>query len=398
MPYMFFIILFFLSLTASSQEAYTQTSLTQKKKELQSIQSTLSQTNKDTLKAQKAITEQKKEIETTKKQLIEQNKKTREQEALILKTSKRIDSLKAQEEKETELLKTERQALSVFFIALQRLANTPAQSLLVKPEAPIKTARAQRVLQNTMAQIQEKTKTINAHIASLQQTKTELRKKKLDLEDQKNILSEKQKNLENLIAKKNTQLSSTESELENYRKETKKLALNADNLQDLVVKLEAEEQISGLSFVPKKPKRNTAAVSSVFSLKEGSYLPVVGHVSRNYGEKNEFGVTNKGIEIEGKHDSTVTTPFSGTIKFAGPFKHYQKIIIIEHPDNKISLIGGLKKLYTKTGQYVDSGEPIGTLGGFRGASSTLYYELRDRGKQIDPQKYLMKLAKAAQKT
>lgn len=397
MRYLFiFTFVCLLCVCSAHMESYAS-SLEKTKKELKTIQSTLSKNTQSQQLTQKELEKQKKEIEQTRKKLIEQNKKTRRQEQLILDVSQKIEALQKQETEETEFLKTEKQSLAVFLIALQRLANTPAQALIVKPEAPIKTARAQRVLQDTMAQIQDKTKTINAHIKTLQATKSELRQKKLYMEEQKNLLAGQQMELEGLISKKNKQVSLTEAELDGYRQETKKLAKNAENLQELMTQLEAQEQIGGLRSIPKKPKREQPQ-NVVFSLKGGSYLPVVGHVSRNFGEKNQFGVTNKGIEVQGKEDSTVTTPFSGTVKFAGPFKHYQKIIIIEHPDGKISLIGGLKKLYTQTGQYVDSGEPVGTLGGFRGGTSTLYYELRDRGKHIDPQKYLLKLAKATQKT
>ncbi len=396
--YFFIALITFFALFQTPEQA--KASIDETKKELQTLQTNLSKIKKTKTLTEKELNAQKKEIEKNRRALIKQTKKTREQERVLLDTSLKINKLTQPEKSAQNMLKGEKESLSLFLIALQRLSNTPTQSLLVKPEAPIKTARAQRVLQNTMSSIQIKTKKINNGIKKLQKTKKELRQKQLYLQEQTVQLEAKKADLEKLIDQKDKQLQSTENELDSYKKQVHSLAENASSLQELLKKLETEETLNKLALPTKKPlrKQKEKTIPDSFSFNESSYLPVVGFISRNFGEKNEYGVTNKGIEIKGSKGSTVTTPFSGTVKFAGPFKHYQKIIIIEHPNNQLSLIGGLEKLYTKTGQYISAGEPLGTLGGFRGATSHLYYELRNKGKQIDPQKYLLKLAKAAQKT
>ena len=108
-------------------------------------------------------------------------------------------------------------------------------------------------------------------------------------------------------------------------------------------------------------------------------------------------MTNKGLDIQTRPGATVITPLSGRVKFAGPFKSYKNIVIIEHSNKKISLLGGLDDINVSLGQDLRAGEPVGKMSKQEN-KNTLYFELRDKGQQIDPEKYLWALAKKQQRT
>ena len=80
----------------------------------------------------------------------------------------------------------------------------------------------------------------------------------------------------------------------------------------------------------------------------------------------------------------VVAPMGGVIRFAGFFKNHGKIIIIEHEKGYHSLIAGLGKIDTIVGQTVDAGAPIGTMPGLKNKRPRLYYELRYKGKPVNP--------------
>ena len=115
-------------------------------------------------------------------------------------------------------------------------------------------------------------------------------------------------------------------------------------------------------------------------------LPVQGVVLTGFGETDSIGAKSQGLSVEAPPGALVVAPMGGRIKFAGTFKNYGKMIIIEHESGYYSLIGGLGGISAAVDQAVRPGEPIGKLPGAssRGASPVLYYELRHKGQAIDP--------------
>ena len=73
----------------------------------------------------------------------------------------------------------------------------------------------------------------------------------------------------------------------------------------------------------------------------------------------------------------------GVVRYIGSFKQYQNLIIIEHKGEYHSLIAGLDQINVSLGQSVIAGEPLGITRS-QSASSILYYELRHKGRPINP--------------
>jgi murein hydrolase activator len=123
-------------------------------------------------------------------------------------------------------------------------------------------------------------------------------------------------------------------------------------------------------------------------------LPVTGRVQTGYGQTIAGGDKSQGLSIAAAPGAIVTAPTGGIVRFAGPFRQYKLLVIIQHPNGEHSLLGGLQELYTRVGDSVVSGEPVGKLphsaegdGKLVGDSTrtaSLYYERRRHGKPIDP--------------
>jgi septal ring factor EnvC (AmiA/AmiB activator) len=114
--------------------------------------------------------------------------------------------------------------------------------------------------------------------------------------------------------------------------------------------------------------------------------PVMGKVVTKFGTREMVGEA-RGIRIESRPGAQVVAPYDGKIVFAGPFRHYGQLLIIEHGDGYHSLLAGFGQLYGSIGQWVLTGEPVGVMTAKKSANQ-LYLELRSEGRAINPEPWL----------
>ena len=100
-----------------------------------------------------------------------------------------------------------------------------------------------------------------------------------------------------------------------------------------------------------------------------------------------LGVHAKGITLKTRANARVTTPYDGTVLFAGPFQNYGQLVIIDHGDEYLSVLSGFGGMDVAVGQEVLAGEPIGSMGQ---SNTNLYLEMRYRGQAIDPEPWFKK--------
>jgi septal ring factor EnvC (AmiA/AmiB activator) len=129
------------------------------------------------------------------------------------------------------------------------------------------------------------------------------------------------------------------------------------------------------------------ALRSFAAAKGAVLLPVSGRILHRFGEAGTGGIVAKGIEIETRPGAAVVAPYDGRVEFAGPFRGYDQILIIEHGDGYHSLLIGLGRIDAVAGQELTTGEPVGvTKSG--GGPTGLYLEFRYHGQPIDPRPWL----------
>jgi septal ring factor EnvC (AmiA/AmiB activator) len=109
-------------------------------------------------------------------------------------------------------------------------------------------------------------------------------------------------------------------------------------------------------------------------------LPVVGDVVTGFGEISESGVRARGLTIATAPAATVVAPAPGRVAYAGPFRGYGRIVIIEHGGGWTTLIANLDKLSAQIGDNVRQGDPLGSAGTSR---PRLIVELRRQDRPID---------------
>ena len=112
--------------------------------------------------------------------------------------------------------------------------------------------------------------------------------------------------------------------------------------------------------------------------------PAKGKVVDGFNETR-----NKGIDIGGSEGEAVLAAGDGEIVYSGSgLRMYGNLVIIKHNDDFISAYAHNKQILVKQGQSVKRGQRIADLGKTDDGQARLHFEIRYRGKPVDPIKYL----------
>ena len=118
--------------------------------------------------------------------------------------------------------------------------------------------------------------------------------------------------------------------------------------------------------------------------------PAHGRRAIAFGDKTQYGGQSKGIVIETRQNAQITSPCDGWIVYAGEFRSYGQLLIINAGGGYHVLLAGLSQIDVQPGQFVLAAEPVGTMSGTAAAqgktsnSPVLYVEFRKDGRPIDP--------------
>ncbi len=192
---------------------------------------------------------------------------------------------------------------------------------------------------------------------------------------------------------------------EEERKQEEMRALAADKQRELAEKAEKNTTETTVIVPTPPPSRksdvanqapqtapNQTQVASLpqigagrpFSKIKGTLpLPVGGRIISNYNSTRKRS-QRSGIEIETRDGAAVVSPYDGQIAFAGPFRHYGLLLIIDHGEGYHTLLAGMGRIDGDVGQLLLAGEPVGTMKSENNVKPTLYMELRVKGSPVNP--------------
>lgn len=126
------------------------------------------------------------------------------------------------------------------------------------------------------------------------------------------------------------------------------------------------------------PSRRTARASA--SRRPPYRLPVMGEIVEGLGEVSDAGIRSRGLTIATQPGAQVIAPTTGRISYAGEFRGYGRIVIIDHSGGWTTLITDLETVDVRVGQVVRQGAPIGRTGRDR---PQVTVELRRGGEPVD---------------
>lgn len=141
--------------------------------------------------------------------------------------------------------------------------------------------------------------------------------------------------------------------------------------------------------VSKKKIENSNLPKTNFSQKISHWQwPVKGNVIAKFSSKAQG---NKGIDIAGRRGTSIRSAASGKVVYAGSaLRGYGKLIIIKHNDDYLSAYAHNDKILVKEQQQINIGDVIAKMGNTDAQRVMLHFEVRFRGKSVNPLKYLPK--------
>ncbi len=350
------------------------------------------------------------------------------QESSLSILENRLSDLEKQEQHLKSTLGLRDEQLQHLAMALQRMALRPTDAVTLSPLRPDDAVRTAILLRAAVPAVKDSTKKLHGELAELTGVRAEMESQQQKIALATAGLIDKRRALETAEQEK----AKLQSELQTANTEAttkvQRLAAEASDLKDLVTKViaaradEAKRQeaqrradaatsVQAGRIVLKPPPgvetkssksetqmaalpRETARTPTKppdlkpFSQARGTMpFPVVGTLKKRYGEDSEGpGGTSKGIVIATRANGQVIAPFDGIVAFAGPFRGYGLLLIIEHSEGYHTLLSGLGRIDCVLDQRVFAGEPVGVMN--NESTADLYVELRLNGQPVNPLSWL----------
>ena len=325
----------------------------------------------------------------------------------------KLEGLKEQEAGIRTSLNMRRGVLAEVLGALQRMGLNPPPAILVKPEDALSSIRSAILLGAVVPELRSETDILMADLKELSRVVASIEAERDRLTTAMTAQAGEKARLDLLLEAKGRLRGESETALAEETKKSAELAARADSLKELIAALDkqaakktadaeaarvaAEEAARAANepVVPVVPEANQLVASAPFSLLQGQVaLPVTGRIKRRFGGADGIGGTMLGDMVATQSGAIVTAPADGSVLYAGPFRSYGQLLILNAGDGYHVVLAGMSRISVAPGQSVLAGEPIGAMGEARVASTSasenanatpeLYVEFRKDGKPVDP--------------
>lgn len=278
-------------------------------------------------------------------------------------------------------LEDKEKRLGALFSVLMTLERAPDAQSLLHPDGALPSARAGMLIADAVPLIQ-------AEVAAL---------------------SDDLSALDNLIELQNAGISTLEEGLNGVRD----------------ARLQLSEAVSSRSDLPPALATDAAAIEALINSTEtlsafadslvGSDAealtrlappwdrPVAGKVLRRFNEADASGIRRPGWLFATHPHALVTSPVPATVRYAGPLSGHGNVVILEPASTQLLILAGLGEIFVVRDQIVDETDPIAWMSGEQPqeqeklidslssggqpASETLYMEIRQIEKPVDPAIY-----------
>lgn len=295
--------------------------------------------------------------------------------------------------------------LSELLAGLQRLEQNPPPALVVDPQDVLQALRGAMMFGAVVPEMRAQAMALKEQLGRLDAIAIETESAKKNLSAAILASNASQQELKTLQAEKKNFAITAAKDLSAEKQRAETLASQAKTLKQLLATLEAAKietdarKTAEAKAREKAEKLKLAALSRpalAMSEQLGKLAyPVQGDILKGFGDDNGLGSTLEGLAIATSAGQTVISPVDGRVEFAGPFRSYGQLLILNAGEGYLVLCAGMKQISVEIGQSVRTGEPLGVMG--EGPSSValiggdtemarpvLYVEFRKNNEPVDP--------------
>ena len=331
--------------------------------------------------------------------LIDTATRVRDVETKVTTTEARLKPLDEQERTIRASLDSRRGVIGEVLAALQRIGRRPPPALISSPEDALQSVRTAMVLGAVLPEMRDQVASLAHDLSGLVTVRKQIAAERDTLKQELASLGDERTRMSALVAERQKQQAEREQALAAERSRAADLAKQADNLKDLIAKLEqgatpATRAARGDQSLSAQhdPGRLAPAVAFA-SLRGHMPNPVNGVKLKVFGDPDGMGGSEKGVSIATRAGAQVTAPADGWVVYAGPFRSYGQLLILNVGGGYHVLLAGMDRISVDLGQFVLTGEPVAVMGNgsqiaavlATGSSQpVLYVELRKDGTPVDP--------------
>ncbi len=332
--------------------------------------------------------------------LIAAGKRSKALEDEIGRTERRITQLRKKEEPLIEKLAERRALLAEVLAALQRMGRRPPPAIIVQPEDALMSVRSAILLGAAVPELRTRAEAVSASLKELAAVRGKLDAEQARLRADAAQLIEERQRVALLIEERKKAEASSQEALEVERRTASELGRKATSLKELIDRLETEiASVPPATAPPQAPATpggsgRFAPAIAFADAKRMLPRPVSGVEIRGFGEDDGLGGTAQGLSIATRSAAQIISPADGSVVYAGPFRSYGQLLIVNCGDGYHVLLAGMERIDVEIGQFVLAGEPVAVMGDQRLASAgaagvgasqpLLYVEFRKDGTAVDP--------------
>jgi len=346
--------------------------------------------------------------------LIEATTRIRDNETRSEALTERLESLIASEAAIRRSLEARRDVIIEVLAALQRMGRRPPPAVLVRPEDILAAVRTSMLLGAVVPELRAETRALAADLQELVDLRRMIAQDREALAVELAQLDSERRRLSALIEARQERLRAAQGDFLEQSERAAALAAEAGNLEELITgmeeqiaaaraaaeaaraadaRLRAETQARFAEAANLDPARLSPQIP--FAQARGRLpLPVSGSLTRRFGEPDDIGGRMQGVVISTRSGEIVTAPADGWIAFAGAYRSFERLLIINAGDDYYVMMSGMENVTVDVGQFVLAGEPVAMMGARASVSPAmglvdaegpvLYVEFRKDGGAIDP--------------
>lgn len=320
-------------------------------------------------------------------------------EAEIIESQARLALISDQRLVLDSRLAAKQQPLVRLTAALQNMARRPLTLSALRPGSLGDTVHVRAVLESTVPEIRRRTATLRSELARQRelegQARAALDKQRGDERDWR----DRRRALAALEIKQRD--ASRRANRDAMRENERALALGeqARDLDELVDELDRagalRRELAALSGPIIRPQRPDASqvvaaaqpvpTPTATAPPAGLRLPVLGRTLIGFGATNDVGLESRGITLAPRGGAQIVSPARGRVAFAGPYRGFGQIVIVEHANGWTSLVTGLARTSVAAGDELLGGSPLGSAAQ---TNPSVTMELRRDGEPVNPLQYM----------
>jgi len=346
--------------------------------------------------------------------LIEANQQVQKLESDIDQAETRLKALYAKESDLHASLAARRDALAEVLAALQRLGRKPPPAILVRPEDALASLRSAILLGAIVPDLRDAAASIANDLDQLVAVRSAKEKELGGLRTNATALAEGRAHIALLMDQRQSQRQASADVLADENRRAAVLAGQATSLRDLIARMEQQSAVAAAAAEQARQAAESSEAARAtqppphslgsadrlvpkvaFADARGLLpLPVNGTGISAFGDDDGLGGKTQGISLSTRDGAVVSSPSDGWVVYAGPFRSYGQLLIINAGGGYHVLLAGMERIDVQLGQFVLAGEPVAIMPSRRLASTeasvvgaarpVLYIEFRKDGASIDP--------------